>query len=70
MLIVSSVVEIKHRELHPSREISRAHFNSSLEIVSIVLSPAYNSKNKMSLSQVFALETFAHLVNNGHENEE
>jgi hypothetical protein len=42
VLVVALIVNVKHRELNPSRKISWSYFDASLEIIPVVLGSTNN----------------------------
>lgn len=60
---------VNHIEFNPSSKVPRSHLHASLEVVSIVLGPAYHRQHKMSLSQKFTLKALRYLPNDWDKNE-
>lgn len=62
--IFSIILLVKHSKFNPSGEVARSDFDTSSEIISVVLSPADHCKHEVGLSQILALEALRNLVHN------
>lgn len=66
--VFSVVILIKRRKFDPPTEVSWSDFDSTSQVIPVVLCSTHHRQNKMSLSQIFALETLWNFVNDRTQN--